>query len=167
MFLGETGRCVEEMENLKAPKVNLDEREMIEALTHFARWLNSIFTCLCQWQKSIVLWTCVLFEAWAVVWKTVWICYLRQEILLWETKKHKILKIKKIFCQFDRLTQFVVCHYFQSECCSSAARNVQRPQVHPFVPLLFLLWFLKILFGQHFLSNKIKKKHENQKTIKI
>lgn len=54
--------------------------------THFTRRLNSIFAGLCQWKKSIILRTSVLFEARTVVWKTVGIGHFRKEILLRETR---------------------------------------------------------------------------------
>ena len=44
---------------------------------YFAWWLNSIFAGLCERKEAIIFGACVLLEAWTVVWKTVWICYLR------------------------------------------------------------------------------------------
>lgn len=56
--------------------------------TYFARWLNSVFASLSKRKESIVLWTGVLFEAWTVVGKTVWVCHFREEVLLRETERN-------------------------------------------------------------------------------
>lgn len=64
-----------------------------EQLSEFylARWLNSIFTCLCEWQEAIVLGAGVFLEAWRIIWKIEWVRHLWEEALLWKTtKKDKI-----------------------------------------------------------------------------
>lgn len=119
---------------------------------YFAWWLNTILACLSKRKESIVLWSSVLFEARAMVWKTVRVRYFRQKILLRKTtNKFYRISFKKT-SEFLSLTRFVTFHYCQSECCSSVAHSVQQLQAHPSVPLLFPLWFSRILFLQHCLK---------------
>lgn len=57
-----------------------------EFFSYFTRWLNTIFARLCKRKESIIFRACVFFEAGTVVWKTVWVGHLRQEILLRKTE---------------------------------------------------------------------------------
>jgi hypothetical protein len=71
--------------------------------------LNSIFARLCQRKEPIVLRAGVLLEAGAVVWKTVRIGHLRQEILLRKPAKNLMRTQESGFPSFPlRNLQFPV-----------------------------------------------------------
>lgn len=117
-----------------------------EQLSEFylARWLNSIFTCLCEWQEAIVLGAGVFLEAWRIIWKIEWVRHLWEEALLWKTtkKRQNWATGRWLGCIF--LTLFEVFHCYRQECCSSAVHSVQQQRVHPSEPWRCPLWFSKI-----------------------